>query len=460
MSRGKSKVNYTSISEAQAAKFVAESEPGKTLFCERVPNFHLVCQRKGGAWRLRYRDALGKLRTATIGRFPAVKPNDAAMTALEWRKEDADPLRDASVRRQQRQEAVQEADSRVLNTYLTGAYTDQWLIAWKPENADALLRRFTTGNLSRFADKDMATINRRMVKKWQTDMVAKGLKHETIRRDFNDLRSVLNRAVADEVLTENPLKGHKLTPPPVAEQNHEDPQKAKRRLLTPDEMRGILTGLDLFAEEIRRQRDSSRAHGKPYLPDLRQVEFPHWFLPFCTLALATGWRPGDLYALDWAEVDLRFSGRIVRYAEKSKSQALRRGRKPTLLDTPLPASAKGMLQRWWKQGGKPSSGLVFPSPRTGAKLDAQAHKKPWSRVKELGGLPDELEFYSLRHHAISAMIAANVPIMTVAKLVGHKDTKMIAEHYAHLCPDSAATAMDVVAATIAKSATAQEGRRA
>ncbi len=104
---------------------------------------------------------------------------------------------------------------------------------------------------------------------------------------------------------------------------------------------------------------------------------------------------------------------------------------------------------WHKDTGNPTSGLVFPSPVTGLTMGRQAHRKPWKRVKELGGLPDTLNFYSLRHHFISALLAAGVSVFMVAKLVGHKGPEMILEHYGHLCPDQAAEALDIVARSVA-----------
>ena len=131
-----------------------------------------------------------------------------------------------------------------------------------------------------------------------------------------------------------------------------------------------------------------------------------------------------------------------------------------MLETPLPASAKTMLTVWHKQQGQPDTGYVFPSERGSKKAPGQqvpmvntAHLKPWAKVLELGKVSGELQFYALRHHAIIAMVAGGIPLLTVAKLVGHKDATMIQKHYAHLCPESAADAMDVVAATIKKAKT-------
>jgi integrase len=103
---------------------------------------------------------------------------------------------------------------------------------------------------------------------------------------------------------------------------------------------------------------------------------------------------------------------------------------------------------------------VFPSPRTGKRLSSTAHQKPWENVKRLGGVPDHLVFYSLRHNFISTMLTLGVSIFEVARMVGHKSTKMIEESYGHLCPAAAATAMHAFGAAITKKTPGNGGKKA
>ncbi|MAC35128.1 MAG: integrase [Haliea sp.] len=452
-SKNRTDVSLTSITEATAWQFDADAEPGATLFCKKIPGFHLLKQVRGCAWRYRYTNAAGKRKTATISKrkYPAVKPVEAAAIAFEWYEEGTDPLTEKQAKRRSAEDALRAAERRVLHEYLEGAYSRNVMDVWAPRNKTANLRRFET-LLADFLPRDMAGLTKQDINEWQGRLEQRGLAHSSIKRAWAALRALLNQAVVDEVLEANPLQGHRLRPPPYSQQREviDDPEQKHRRLLTPKEVRGILEGLDKLADEIREQRRSSRRNGKPELPDLDQVPFPTWFIPFCRLALATGWRPGDLYTLRWEHVDLRFSGSLRKVAEKSRDVAARRGKDATLLETPLPDSAKRMLKQWHQQQGKPATGLVFPSPRTGSQLTNTAHHKPWKRTKELGKVPMALQFYALRHHAISAMVAAGIPMLTVARLVGHKDATMIQKHYAHLCPDSAGAAVDVVEATVAK----------
>jgi len=295
----------------------------------------------------------------------------------------------------------------------------------------------------------MSTIDKADIDDWQRQQEKKGRAYTTIRRSYGALKTLLRKAVQDQILDADPLAKHKLLEPTLKDQasTKSDPKKSERRLLTDTEIQGIHTGLELFAEEIRQQRRNSRKHGKPHLPDLDKVHYPHWFIPFCHLALHTGLRPGDLYSLTWKELNIPFA-RLTKVCEKT-SHAARRERKPAVVDMKLNPAIKTIMASWHKDQGVPQGGLVFPSPVTGRQLDQQAHKKPWGHVKRLAELPAGLNFYALRHHFISALLAAGVPIFTVAKLAGHKGVEMILQHYGHLCPDQAAEALDIVAKSIA-----------
>ena len=288
---------------------------------------------------------------------------------------------------------------------------------------------------SDFLDKDLTAISKMEIDCWQRSREKAGIKYGTIKRDCGALKTLLNRAVQDKIIPNNPLANYKLLEPTQKDQARSlsDPIKVERRLLTDKEIAGILRGLEQFAEEIRKQRKNSRVHGKPELPDLDSVNYPHWFIPFCHLALHTGMRPGDLYSLTWEELNVNF-GRLKKICEKT-AHALRRDKKPTELDFQLNTTILDIMVKLHNDQGKPSAGLVLPSPRTGIQLDSQAHRKPWGHIKRLSGIAPTLNFYALRHHFISAMLAAGVPIFTVAKLAGHKGIEMISEHYGHLCPN-------------------------
>lgn len=447
------RASITSITDNKATKWAKAAEERQAVYCKRIPGFHLTKLKSGAVWRYRYTDATGKRRTATIGKLSHHKADEAAKVALAWREVDADPLQEKAYTRHIRKQEIATAEQRTLRHYLENRYKPLMDKTWQPTPAKINYSRIK-GHFSDLLDRDMATINKNDILAWQGHCETpkkkggRGLRYKTIERTYSSLKTLLRQAVMDDVLDADPLEKFRLETASMDEQEriNSDPKKAERRMLTAGEVAGITEGLEAFAEELRAERRNSRQHGKAYLPDLDDRTMPHWFIPFCQLAMRTGLRPGDLYSLTWDELNIKF-GRLTKITEKSKHMR-RKKRDPIAVDLRLNDGTLAIMKTWWKEQGKPEEGLVFPSPRTGRELDRSAHKKPWTRVKRLGGLPDNLNFYAFRHHFISAMIKANVPILTVAKMVGQKDATMIQEYYGHLCEDQALEALDIVAASL------------
>ncbi|MGM0672233.1 tyrosine-type recombinase/integrase, partial [Thioalkalivibrio sp.] len=418
----------TSITDAAARRFLDSASNRATLWCDRVTGLHLIRTTKGGSWRYRYTDPTGKRRTATIGRYPALKPQQAAEKALAWRTEGADVLADKEQRKRQALEEKASASTRTLRGYLEGPYARYQARRTAGDETLAILRT----NFAHWYDRDLATLSRNDVLTWQSWREEIGRAPATIKRAYGALRTLLRQAVRDGSIEDDPLRDVALDKHAETERTEElrERRAATRRLLTDDEIRRLHAGLESFAAELRQQRRNSRAHGKPDLPDLDVLAYPHWFIPLAYLSLYSGLRPGDLYSLTWLELNPSF-GRLVKVPQKTRHHP-----EPARVEMDLPPEAMTVVRAWWDQQGKPTDGLVFPSPVTGRRMDKKAHGKPWRRVKRLGGLPDNLTFYALRHHFISTLVAAGVPLLTVAKLAGHKSAAMIENHYGHLCPDT------------------------
>lgn len=439
------KQKLSSITESAAARFEREAAERDTLFCTMQPGLHLIKLKRGCSWRYRYEDATGKRRTATIGKLSQLLPEQAARKVIDWLDSEADPLKDKKERREQALSEAERAERRTLRHYLENGYT-QHMKSWKPKNAKANDQRIRL-YFADLLDKDMTTITRHYILKvWQPE-ISKGRKHDTVKRAFGSLRTLLAQAVQDEVIGSSPVEGIKLKAPDFSEQEQKeikaDEEKKNRRPLTDDEVSGIMKGLDLYAEEIRQgRRNSLTKSNRQHLPDLDKVTFPHWFIPFTHLALHTGLRTGDLRTLTWSELDVRF-GRLIKTTEKSKA-AIRKDKKPAVVDLRLNQRIKKIMADWWRDQGKPKDGLVFPSPRGGKLLDTMATRAPWKRVKELGGIDPDLLFYAFRHHFISVQLAAGKSLFEVARMAGHKSVAMIEEHYGHLLEGQLGEAVDYV----------------
>lgn len=441
------RTKITSITDNKAELFLGKATERQTLSCELITGFHLVKLSKGGSWRYRYKDDSGKIRVATIGRSPGMLASVAAEKARTWNEAEQDPLKEKTKKRQDAKLEAAIASQRTIRNYLENDYA-RYMDSWSAASAKMTYQRFNN-HFGEFLDRDMTTLTRMDVRSWQSWIEAKGLRYPTIQRSYTSLKSLLNHAASNEVIPANPLEKVRLAPPSKSVQDEiiNNPKKAERRMLSEDEMRGILDGLECFADDLKVKRARSIKHGKKHLLDLSGLAYPHWFIPFTHLAIHTGLRTGDLYSLTWDELNINF-GRLRKLPEKTTGKAVRAGKKPAMVDIPLNDRIKDIMNTWHKQQGSPEAGLVFPSPVTGKRMDKGAHNKPWAAVKAFGGIQEGLNFYAFRHHFISTLVSKGVPLLTVAKLAGHKSTDMIQEHYGHLCKVQAIDALDILASTV------------
>lgn len=339
---------------------------------------------------------------------------------------------------QKRQHELQQIASRTIKEYIANHYEQHQS---RKKSGKATINMISH-NFSHLLDKDMSLLSKQDVYAWQTERENQGRAYATIQRAYGALKTLLNTAVADEVISFNPLAQISLQPANANSEVEAELKRkriAQRRALTLEEVESIRHGLQLFAEEERQKRRNSRKSGKFHLPSLDDAPYPHWFIPFTYIALYTGLRSGDIYSLTWNdELNIKF-GQLHITPNKTHHH-----RDPANIFQPLSTELNSIMQAWWVQQGKPAGGLVFPSPVTGDEMHKGTHDSHWQRLVALGNLDKELIFYSLRHNFISTLIAQSVPLFEVAALAGHKDTKMIEEHYGHLIPGRAQSAIDLL----------------
>ncbi len=91
----------------------------------------------------------------------------------------------------------------------------------------------------------------------------------------------------------------------------------------------------------------------------------------------------------------------------------------------------------------PTTSLVFSSDEDKNKpLRRDGYKKSWRKNQMLADI--KVHVYSFRHHFISYQLSIGTDKLAVARLVGHKTTPMIDEHYSHHLPNEAADAMNLM----------------
>lgn len=172
--------------------------------------------------------------------------------------------------------------------------------------------------------------------------------------------------------------------------------------------------------------------------------------PLVLTAVSTGMRRGELLALRWRSVDLdRREIRVEAETEKAgrgrvvpMTAALREALKDLKANRAIPAL----------DGSDPVFCLADGSPVTVAVLRAL-----WEAdVDPCEALPlakrGKVTLHVLRHTAASLMVGAGVPLLDVARILGHS-TLAVTMRYAHFAPESGRNAIDALGAVLTKAAT-------
>lgn len=366
----------------------------------------------------------GRAARWTIGKWPTWSVRAARTKAAEILQQAQRGIDPRAVRRKK-----QRADSLTLRNYLNGPYAEHQQHKKSGQQTLAMINK----SFAQLLARPLQQIRREDIRTWRRRREADGLQWLTIKRHFDALQGLLNHAVREEALKENPLGTFRLTPPASSEADQLE-AVANRKILNDAEIRQFFCGLGLFNEEKKAQRRRSRQHGKRHLPCLDKVRFAHAAVPWFLLAYYTGLRPGDLFGLQWPHVDLERK-QIVKVIEKTAAHNSRP------MAFPLAPDALEALTDWWHQNDRPVQGYVFASDRTGGRRDKHSMQRPWAQIKEMGGLPPELQIYTLRHNFASQLIQRGVDLFTVSRLMAHSDIQTTINNYASFAPDHAAAAV-------------------
>lgn len=224
------------------------------------------------------------------------------------------------------------------------------------------------------------------------------------------LRAMYNFAIDKKrqyFVGDNPASGHTLYE-----------SEERERFLQPDELAPFFTAL---ADE----------------PD-------ETFRDFFSIALLTGVRRAGVLAMKWADVSLQ-------RAEWQIAGAFMKNKKAQTV-TLAPEAVQVLQQRWEKRG---ASQFVFPSDRTkAAKAGKDDHiKEPhsaWTRILERAGLKD-LHIHDLRRTLGSWQARTGSSLVLIGKSLNHKDPQSTAI-YARLDLDPVRESVDRAASAMFQAA--------
>ncbi len=191
-------------------------------------------------------------------------------------------------------------------------------------------------------------------------------------------------------------------------------------------------GVDFPKLNNARIRFLSKKEAHVLLTELRKHSIQ--LANIAVLALYTGMRLGEIFALKWGNID---RNQDIIYVLDSKNNEPR----PVFIMTPV----KEMLNDL--SSGDPEE-FVFKTKK-GSKINQLS--KTFSKVVRRLEFNDKIDdprnkvtFHTLRHTFASWAVMADTPLYVVAKALGHKTTVMT-QRYAHLAPKSQKKAFEAVA---------------
>ncbi|MFL9936306.1 tyrosine-type recombinase/integrase [Paraburkholderia sp. RL18-103-BIB-C] len=364
-------------------------------------------------YSVRFRRPDGKFGRKRIGVYPAMsaaQAREAARRELEQTPQKQDTPAVVEEKKRRRVESVRRAHGcPTLLTFLDTDYVP-YLEANEISASNANLIRSSFEDL---LDRGLDELTPWLLESWKARAAKTGIKPKTIANKLHALQGLLRVAVKAGHLTDNPAK--------------EVPRNGKAdvvvRYLSADERARLYAAMETREEANRDARHRTIAHRRmrkqPAPPSLRHVRYTDHLQPFVVAALNTGMRKGELFALQWADVDLEL--RTIHVQRGTTKDDERR-------DIPITDELLECLKAW-----KPLAHrvYVFGNKETDAPITDVS--SAWEALLEAAEIT-RFRFHDCRHDFASRIVQAGVDLNRVRVLLGHSDIKTVLR-YAHLSPD-------------------------
>lgn len=281
---------------------------------------------------------------------------------------------------------------------------ERWLTSWTSNLRALSVQRYrdcaTKFIIPAIGSMDIVKLRPAHVRGMLDALEAKGTGPRQQLYVFQTIRRVLNVAVKLELIVRNCC-------------DSVDPPKVRRRqiaALTPEEANGIIAA----------------------------VKGTRWEALFL-LALSTGMRMGELFALAWADIDMERGVLMVRHSleevkgrltlKEPKSES---GRRAIRLD---PMDVKALKEHRQRLGELAFNPHVFIDTEGGLLRQSNFSRTVWYPVRKAVGI-EHVRFHDLRHSAASFMLRAGIHPKIAQERLGHSTIRLTLDTYSHLLPDS------------------------
>ncbi|MGO0308716.1 tyrosine-type recombinase/integrase [Endozoicomonas acroporae] len=371
---------------------------GDRVYDTDIPGFMAEKKKRGVVFNLRYR-INGKRNMIKIGDYGALTVAQAREQAKVFAGDAARGI-DPAEHKKKLREAAKAKPAATLRSFL---HTEFLEVTPVKTAADIIPR--VTRHFKEFLDKPLSEITPWQLEKWKRAFKGKA---SSCNRELTALRGVFSKAVNAGLLNDSPM--------PKVKKMKED-KNLKIRFLSSDEESKLFAAIEQRQEQqkLKRQSKIEWCIERRYEPPAPlNDQFTDHIKPIVILAINTGLRRGELFNLQAKDIDLH--ARILTVVgEGAKSGQTRH--------IPLNEKAFRTLVSWMNHI-QPST-YVFPSPKTGKRLDNIASS--WDKIRELSNLPD-IRLHDLRHTFGTRLAHAGIDLVTIKELMGHEDLETTARY--------------------------------
>lgn len=254
----------------------------------------------------------------------------------------------------------------------------------------------------RFGDMEPKDIQPIEIDKYRNELLKK-LKPATVRGCLEFIRRLVNFGVKKQLC---PGLSFQIEMPRVDNGRMED--------LTPEQVKKLMEALDKE-------------------PDIHVTNM-------IRMALFTGMRRGELFKLEWRDVDFERGFITIRDPKGGKDQII-----------PMNSKARAVLETHPRS----TNPLVFPGKH--GKQRTEFRRGPVDRIKTAAGLPDDFRALHGLRHSFASMLASSgeVDMYTLQRLMTHKSPQMT-QRYAHLRDAALRRASEMAGSIIADMTSAKK----
>ena len=169
---------------------------------------------------------------------------------------------------------------------------------------------------------------------------------------------------------------------------------------------------------------------------LLEANKEEWIYTMLVVALDTGAREGELFALEWADWDgyrceLHINKSLESYRDqlRIKEPKTRAGRRTVIVGE----GTCRILNEYQERQERKGSSLIFPNSEGGYHRYSNFYRDHWKPALKRAGL-EGFRFHDLRHTTATLLLMAGDNARSIADRLGHTTPDLILKTYGHVLP--------------------------